>query len=75
MVNYHLIKLYHELFEMQHLLDNEILPLASQVGLDREDSQLIESAENFTRELKRHLSEYEASLSKNNPMKTLKRQK
>ena len=64
MVNYQLIQLYQELFQMQQIINNEILPLASQVGLDKEDPKLVKSAENFASELERHLSEYNIESSK-----------
>lgn len=65
-MNYLVIKFYHEFFELQQILNGEILPLASQIGLNQNDPALFKAAQNFVREMEKHFDEYDLDLKKIN---------
>lgn len=63
-MEYPKLKLYYELLEMHHIITGEILPLADQVGLNEDDAKLVRSAEQFAREIGRHLDERNIEINK-----------
>lgn len=58
-MQYQIVKLYAELFKLNDALNNDILPLATHVGLVGEDRALYEAAEKLAAEIERHLGEYQ----------------
>ena len=65
--NYQIAQFYSRLFELQKVLNSELLPLAVHIGTNSEDAKLFESLEVLATDLDEHLENYELSVGvKNN---------
>lgn len=62
--NYQIAKFYARLYELQQMLNSDLLPLGTHIGIEQRDAKLFESLEVAATDVEQHLENYELSLSK-----------
>lgn len=57
--NYQIAKFYSRLFELQNIINAELIPLGVHIAVQTNDAKLFESLEILAADIERHLENYE----------------